>query len=143
MATASVLYQTRQGVARITLNRPDVLNSFDAAMFAILAFFITSAAYRAFRIRSLEATILMVAALLVMLGQVPIGQYITSGLPDKGSFLSVLRLDSISNFLLRSVNAPALRAVGFGLGLGELAIGLRIWLSLERGAYFEAKVDEA
>src|SRR5262245_4671581 len=32
MAQTSILYEARQGVARITLNRPDVLNSFDAAM---------------------------------------------------------------------------------------------------------------
>jgi 2-(1,2-epoxy-1,2-dihydrophenyl)acetyl-CoA isomerase len=32
MPQTSVLYEARQGVARITLNRPDVLNSFDAAM---------------------------------------------------------------------------------------------------------------
>ena len=32
MAETSILYEARQGVARITLNRPDVLNSFDAAM---------------------------------------------------------------------------------------------------------------
>jgi 2-(1,2-epoxy-1,2-dihydrophenyl)acetyl-CoA isomerase len=32
MSAASVLYQVGDGVARITLNRPDVLNSFDKAM---------------------------------------------------------------------------------------------------------------
>jgi hypothetical protein len=121
----------------------DVLNSFDAAMFAVLAFFIVSAAYRAFRIKSAEATLLMVAALVVMLGQIPIGQYLTHWLPVKGSYLSLLRLDNISNWLLSTVNAPAQRAIGFGLGIGGLAIALRIWLSLERGAYFEAKADES
>ncbi|HEV8598879.1 MAG TPA: enoyl-CoA hydratase-related protein [Gemmatimonadales bacterium] len=32
MAAASILYEARHGVAHITLNRPDVLNSFDSAM---------------------------------------------------------------------------------------------------------------
>ncbi len=32
MAQASILYEARRGVARITLNRPEVLNSFDTAM---------------------------------------------------------------------------------------------------------------
>lgn len=120
----------------------DVLNSFDSAMFAILAFFIVSAAYRAFRIRSAEATLLMAAALVVMLGQIPIGQFITSGLPEKGSFVSLFRLDSISNWVLMYVNTPALRAVNFGLGVGLFGIALRLWLSLERGAYFEAKAED-
>ena len=117
----------------------DVYASFEATMFAILAFFITSAAYRAFRIRSAEATLMMLAALLVMLGQVPIGQYITSSIPEHGSFASLFRTDNISNWLLVTVNSPALRAISFGLGVGELAMALRIWLSLERGVYFEVK----
>ncbi len=121
----------------------DVLNSFDAAMFATLAFFIISAAYRAFRVKSAEATLLMGAALVVMLGQIPIGQYLTHWIPEKGSFASLLRLDNISNWLLLTVNAPATRAIGFGLGIGGLAIALRLWLSLERGAFFEAKADES
>lgn len=120
----------------------DVLNSFDAAMFAVLAFFIISAAYRAFRIRSAEATLLMLSALVVMLGQIPIGQYLTSGLPEKGEFVSLFRLDNISNWLLTVVNAPAQRAISFGLGIGALANSLRLWLSLERGAYFEAKAED-
>ena len=57
----------------------------DAAMFSLIAFFIISAAYRAFRIRSLEATIMMSAAFLVMLGQVPIGMWLTSWLPADGN----------------------------------------------------------
>jgi len=32
MGQASILYEPREGVARITLNRPEVLNSFDGAM---------------------------------------------------------------------------------------------------------------
>jgi len=120
----------------------DVLNSFDAAMFATLAFFIISAAYRAFRIKSAEATLLMLAALIVMLGQIPIGQYLTHTLPEKGSFVSLFRLDNISNWLLLTVNAPATRAIGFGLGIGGLAIAMRLWLSLERGAFFEAKAED-
>lgn len=120
----------------------DVLNSFDAAMFATLAFFIISAAYRAFRVKSAEATLLMGAALIVMLGQIPIGQYLTHWIPEKGSFASIFRLDNISNWLLLTVNAPATRAIGFGLGIGGLAIALRLWLSLERGAFFEAKAED-
>ncbi|MBM3495538.1 MAG: hypothetical protein FJX72_14635 [Armatimonadetes bacterium] len=119
----------------------DVLNSFDAAMFATLAFFIISAAYRAFRVKSAEATLLMFAALVVMLGQIPIGQYLTHWIPEKGTFASLFRLDNISNWLLITVNAPATRAIGFGLGIGALAIAMRLWLSLERGAFFEAKAE--
>ena len=52
-----------------------------AATFSLLAFYIASAAYRAFRIQTAEAALMMASAFVVMLGQVPIGTWLTSSLP--------------------------------------------------------------
>ncbi|MBM3458750.1 MAG: hypothetical protein FJX77_09495 [Armatimonadetes bacterium] len=119
-----------------TLLFQGLYRSMDATMFSILAFYIVSAAYRAFRIKSREAAVLMVTAIIVMLGQVPLGQALTNWIPIE-SPIAGLRLEQISQFVLGQINGPVQRAIGFGIGLGGLAMALRIWLSLERGTYFE------
>jgi hypothetical protein len=107
----------------------------DATMFSILAFYIVSAAYRAFRIRNTEAALLMVVAVILMMGQVPVGMAATNWIPQEG-IISNLRIEKLSQWVLTAINSPVQRAIGFGLGLGGLAMALRIWLSLERGTYF-------
>ncbi len=116
-----------------------------SATFSMIAFYIASAAYRAFRIRSLEATLLMIAALIVMLGSVGFGTAITAGIPltagdGSENFWANFRLEKITQWLLLEVNTPAQRGILFGLTLGLLATSLRYWLSLERGAYFDTEL---
>jgi len=57
-----------------------------ATMFAMLAFYIASAAFRAFRAKNLEATLLLGTAFIVLLGQVYAGVWLTSFLPDLASY---------------------------------------------------------
>ena len=47
-----------------------------ATMFALLAFFVASASYRAFRIRNFEATLLLISGIILMMGRVPMGDFI-------------------------------------------------------------------
>ena len=98
-----------------------IMSPLGAAMFAILAFYIASASYRAFRMRSLEASILLVAAILVMLGRAPIGELIWAKFPV------------ISKWLLDIPNTAGQKAIMIGAAIGAFATSLRILLGIERG----------
>ncbi|KQC05994.1 MAG: hypothetical protein APR54_07830 [Candidatus Cloacimonas sp. SDB] len=91
-----------------------------ATMFSLLAFHIASAAYKAFRARSPEATVLLVAAIIVMLGQVPLGTQISEWIPET------------SKWILNVPNLAAKRAIALGVGLGMTATSLKILLGIER-----------
>ncbi len=106
-----------------------IYQQMDAAMFSLIAFYILSAAYRAFRIRSIEATILLATALVVMLSLMGLVDMGWTNLTHGNSTWS---LGEIQKWLRGSFQTPAIRAIDFGVGIGALAMGLRLWLSLER-----------
>jgi len=92
----------------------------DATMFSILAFFIASAAYRTFRARSPEAAILLISAVVVMLGRVPIGAFISDLIPQA------------AQWLMAFPNLAAKRGILLGVSLGAIATSLRIIFGIER-----------
>ena len=108
-----------------------------ATMFALLAFFIASAAFRAFRIRTLEAGLLAAAALIVMMGRVPLGNVLTDWLfglrwlPFPG-VPHDLHLSTIQEWIMDVPQNAAKRAILIGAALGVMATGLRVILGIER-----------
>ncbi|MBI1755522.1 MAG: hypothetical protein HYR64_00255 [Fimbriimonas ginsengisoli] len=115
------------------------LQQMDAAMFSMIAFFILSAAYRAFRMRSAEATILLGAAFLVLISSLGLIENIvnnwvmnTLAKGDGNSFWVNFKLTEISGWIKDTFQTSSIRGIEFGVGIGLLAMGLRIWLSLER-----------
>lgn len=91
-----------------------------ATMFSMLAFFVASAAFRAFRARTLEATILLLAAFIVMLGRVPLGSFLWRDIPE------------LTNWIMDVPNTAGQRAIMIGIALGIVSTSLRIILGIEK-----------
>lgn len=95
-----------------------------SSMFSILGFYITYAAFRSFRVRSPESTIMMLAALAVILGQIPQGvMYISPEIPS-------LRL-----WIMKFVSTPAFRAIYFCSALAGLSLAVRMWFSMDKNPF--------
>lgn len=100
-----------------------------ATMYSLLAFFVASASYRAFRAKNREATILLIAAFVILLGRTPFGMYLTGWVPDS---LSVLQIPNMAIWIMNGPNLAGQRAIMIGIGLGVVAMSLRIILGIER-----------
>jgi hypothetical protein len=90
-----------------------VLVNINSSIFSLLAFFIASAAYRAFKARSLESTILLVAGLLVIIGQAPLADLLWPG------------FGPIRDWILAIPNTAGQRGIVIGAALGILVFTVR------------------
>ena len=94
-----------------------------ATMFSLLAFFVASASYRAFRAKTREATILLVAAFIILVGRTPLGYYLTFWLPPP---LQFLHIPNLSSWILATPNMAGQRAIMIGIALGVIATSLKL-----------------
>ena len=97
-----------------------VYTPLSATMYALLAFYVASAAFRAFRARNLHAALLLLAAVLVMMGRVPVGRLIWNKFPY------------VQEWLMTWPNTAGQRAILMGAAIGMMATGLRIIFGIER-----------
>lgn len=91
-----------------------------ATFFSLLAFFIATAAYRVFRARTLESTLLLITGLVVLLGQAPVSQLLWDRLP------------ATKDWILAIPSTAGARGILLGAALGIVTTGLRVILGLDR-----------
>ncbi|MBI3925560.1 MAG: hypothetical protein HY319_08475 [Armatimonadetes bacterium] len=106
-----------------------IFTPLSSTMFSLLAFYMASAAFRAFRARSTESTLLLATALFMMVFRVPLGELLWNGaglyhLVDVGWF--------IDTFVMGGFNTAGQRAVLLGASIGLISVSLKIILGIER-----------
>jgi hypothetical protein len=90
-----------------------------ASVFSLLAFFVASAAYRGFQAKNAEAVLLLLSTVFIMFGIASIGN-------------SVPPFSDIANWILLNPSMTARRGIFIGVGLGTIAVSLRVILGVER-----------
>jgi hypothetical protein len=98
-----------------------VYSPLGSTMYSIIAFFITSAAYRAFRARSVEAFLVLFAGILLICKNAPIMTYLWPPFVP------------IGNWIYDVPNMATMRAVIIGAAFGAIALAVRTLMGTERG----------
>jgi len=104
----------------------NIYSPLSATMFALLAFFVASASYRAFRARNAQATVLLLAAFVVMAGRTPFGDWLTGFMPVGW------QISNLTDIIMNYFNVAGQRAIMIGIALGIVSTSLRILLGIER-----------
>ncbi|MFO0918028.1 MAG: hypothetical protein U0872_06890 [Planctomycetaceae bacterium] len=113
-----------------------VLQPITSTLFALLAFYVASAAFRAFRAKNAEAIVLLATAFIVLLGQAeePLRAVITGTPPER----SELILPAVSLWIRGVFNTAGQRAIIIGIAMGVAATSLRVLLGRDRSYLGEA-----
>jgi len=101
-------------------------------LFAMLAFYVASAAFRAFRAKNAAAVFLLATAFIVLLGRTYAGVLATSWIPHDNPWLSWLRLENLSAVIMSVFTNAGTRAMIIGIAIGVAATSLKILLGLDR-----------
>ncbi len=105
-----------------------VLQPLMTTTFALLAFYVASAAFRAFRAKNLEATLLLVTALIILFRATMFAGAVQVPLPDG----SQVGMDRIYAFVMSVFNTAGNRAIMIGIALGIASTSLKVLLGIDR-----------
>ena len=108
-----------------------VFKPLTSTMFAMLAFYIASAAFRAFRAKNFEAILLLGTAFIILLGRTAAGPFLTDWISPDGPFAG-LRIEELSVYIMQVFNTAGNRAIIIGIALGIASTSLKILMGLDR-----------
>ena len=108
-----------------------VFKPLQATIFAMLAFYVASAAFRAFRAKNIEAILLLGTAFIILLGRTAAGVFLTDFIDVEGPFRG-LRLEKLTAYLMDVFNTAGNRAIMIGIALGTASVSLKILLGVDR-----------
>jgi hypothetical protein len=107
-----------------------------ATIFAMLAFYVASAAFRAFRAKNLEAALLLGTAFIILLGRTFAGVALTNWIDPKNwsgfKYFTGLRIENLTVFIMSVFNTAGNRAIMIGIALGIVAASLKVLLGVDR-----------
>ena len=118
----------------------NVVYPLTATMFAMLAFYVASAAFRAFRAKNIEATLLLLTAFIVLLGRTYAGVFLTEWVPGFMAMITgmtpehfnTMQLDELTGWIMNAPNKAGNRAIMIGIALGVVSYSLKILLGVDR-----------
>ncbi|MEZ5941857.1 MAG: hypothetical protein R3C18_10715 [Planctomycetaceae bacterium] len=99
--------------------------------FAVLAFYVASAAFRAFRAKNIEATLLLGTAFIILLRPTFLGAIYNWGITAVG-LQNYLGLDSLTLFIMGTMTTAGNRAIMIGIALGIASTSLKVLLGIDR-----------
>jgi len=101
----------------------------NASMFSLLAFYVASASYRAFRVRNTEASVMLATAFLVLLGRTFLGGLLTDWFPHQ---LAPLKIPALVQWIMSVPITAGNRAIMIGIALGIISTSLKVILGIDR-----------
>jgi len=115
-----------------------IFTPLQGTMYALLAFFVASASYRAFRAKNLDATLVLTAAFVILLGRTPAPEVVANGILNSwpawmhwlGDALKFV--PSLTDWIMDVPNMAGQRAIIIGIALGVISMALRLILGVER-----------
>lgn len=108
-----------------------VFSPLTSTMFALLAFYVASAAFRAFRAKNIESILLLGTAFIILLAQTAAGMFLTGWIPEDSAF-AFLRLDWMKTAITEHIQTAGMRAITIGIALGVAATSLRLILGVDK-----------